>query len=80
MTLYERLIRSEIVLGGLFILFVFCSMTVYTVVFLHAAFMPGDFGMGASAVLGAMGGGQGVRDWLANKGSAQPCSDLRLPE
>lgn len=62
-----RFIRDEIIIGGILMGTTFLVLSIYTVFWLHNPFMPGDFGMGAGAILGAIGGGQGVRDWLINR-------------
>ena len=77
--MFRRLVQDEIVVGGALVILVFCALTVYSVVWLHTPFQPGDFGMGAASVLGAVGGGQGVRDWLGNKGGSRD-PDHPLPD
>lgn len=65
-----RALRDEIVIGGMMLLITLTCLATYNVVVLHNPFSPGDFGMGAGSILGAIGGGQGVRDWLAGKGDS----------
>lgn len=66
----KDLMRDEIVVGGFLTILIFHVLCVYSVVWLKTPFAPGDYGMGAAAVLGAVGGGQGVRDWLDGKGDS----------
>lgn len=67
---YGRIMKDEIVVGGMLVLLTFVCMTIYTVLVLNQPFDPRGFGESAGIVLGAIGGGQGVRDWLAGKGEA----------
>lgn len=63
-------VKDEIVIGGMLLLITHVCLSTYTVLILHSPFTPGEFGAGAAAILGAMGGGMGVRDWLVSKGAA----------
>jgi hypothetical protein len=67
---YGRIMKDEIVVGGMLVLLTFVCMTIYTVVALAQPFDARAFGESAGIILGAIGGGQGVRDWLAGKGEA----------
>lgn len=62
--------KDEIVIGGMLLLITFVCLTTYSVTILHNPFLPGDFGAGAAAIIGAMGGGVGVRDWMTAKGES----------
>lgn len=65
-----RIMTDALVVGGMLLLITFACLSTYSVIVLHAPFTPGDFGMGAGSILGAIGGGQGVRDWLIGKGAS----------
>ena len=45
----------------------FLGLTVYSVMWLRSPFDPQGFAMGSASILSAIGGGQGVRDWLRNR-------------
>lgn len=64
---HVRALKDEIVIGGMLLMITLVSMTTYNVTVLHNAFDPMGFGGGAAALLGAIGGGQGLREWLSNK-------------
>lgn len=64
------LAKDEIVVGGCIVLIAYVSLATYSVICLKTPFTPGDFGMGAAAILGSIGGGQGIRDWLEGKGDS----------
>jgi hypothetical protein len=74
---YIRVQKDEIVIGGMLVLMTFIGLSIYSVVLLKTPFSAMDFGGGAAAILGAIGGGQGVRDWLEGKGDsyAKPRND-----
>ena len=67
-----RFMRDEIIAGGILMGTTFLVLSIYTVLWLHNPFSPGDFGMGSAAILAAIGGGQGVRDWLSARGDDSP--------
>jgi len=62
--------KDEIVIGGMMLLITHVCLSTFSVFVLKSPFTPGEFGAGAAAILGAMGGGMGVRDWLVGKGAA----------
>ncbi len=62
--------KDEIVIGGMLLLITLVCLATFSVVVLHNAFDPMGFGTGAAAVLGAMGGGIGARDWMQAKGES----------
>lgn len=66
----NRLLNDELVIGGMMVLITFTCLATYSVIYLHTPFAPGDFGMGAGSIIGAIGGGRGVRDWLVGKGDS----------
>jgi hypothetical protein len=69
--------KDEIVLCGFAVLLTFLFLAIYNVVILRNPFSLGEFGGASAAVLTAIGGGQGVREWLTAKGGtdAEPRHD-----
>lgn len=63
-----RIAKDEIVVGGMLVLLTFVCMTIYTVLVLAQPFDARAFGEAAGMILTAVGGGQGLRDWLSGKG------------
>jgi hypothetical protein len=59
--------KDVIAVGGVLFGATFIGLTIFTVIVMRQPFQPMDFGGGAAALLGAIGGGQGVRDWLIGK-------------
>lgn len=62
--------KDELVIGGMLLLITHVCLSTFSVLVLHSPFAPSEFGTGAAAILGAMGGGMGVRNWLVGKGEA----------
>lgn len=62
--------KDEIVVGGILCGATFIGLSIYSVVVKGQPFSPTDFGTGAATLLAAIGGGQGVRDWLEGKGDS----------
>lgn len=73
----KDLVRDEIVVGGFLTVLIFHGLAIYSVVVLKAPFSALDYGTGAAAVLASIGGGQGVRDWLENKGLSPEARDIK---
>ena len=70
-----RYAKDEIILLGFAVLLTFLGLAVYSVIVLKTPFQAGDFAMGGAGILTAIGGGQGVRDWLIGKGDSYAKSD-----
>lgn len=65
---HTRALKDEIIIGGMMMMITYTCLATYSVVTLHAPFDTLNFATGAAAILGAIGGGQGLREWLSNKG------------
>lgn len=71
---HNRALKDEIIIGGMMMMITYTCLATYNVVVLRNAFDTLSFASGAAAILTAIGGGQGLREWLSNKGetNAEP--------
>lgn len=65
---HNRALKDEIIIGGMMMMITYTCLSTYSVVVLHNVFDALSFASGAAAILTAIGGGQGLREWLSNKG------------